>query len=432
MARPADRPNLFLSWSRDPSRLVAEALRDALPTLFLGHARPWISGRDIKPGEDWWRTTSAILGSIRAGIFVLTPENLNAPWMMFEAGAIAGKLARGKGKDKGTVFVYLIGLDPEDLEATHPLRPYQAVRSTKSETWRLMQAINGHLGTVVEEGDLRTSFDRHWRRLSGSIRVARGRVEAFQRSDSQDNPAARSDDVGKTVWSCLAPRLPLEEGIRDELRRRLRAIRELAYSLVADRFGGQGCRPHQVRTCLFLPNRDQVPYGFCELTIPRGLHDWDDPEPGDEARHRRETEISFLPNQGLVGRVFAEKLEPKVARSTSSPAAAEPDEKKPQTRPPRSQWSLDFGLTDFQKECIHPRMSWVIAFPLKKSVGGRDHIMGVLAVDGIDHPLEHDEVARLSSELIYQAIVLASALATAPLDWIQVQLREHVPHVVRE
>jgi TIR domain len=79
---------VFLSWSGERSRIMAAALRDWLP-LVLYYVRPWVSGKDIQAGERWSLEVGKKLEESNFGILCLTKDNLNAPWMLFEAGALS-------------------------------------------------------------------------------------------------------------------------------------------------------------------------------------------------------------------------------------------------------------------------------------------------------------------------------------------------------
>ena len=84
---------VFISWSGTKSRLLAEALRDWIPYV-LPSAEPWMSATDIVPGARWSIEIASQLDTANVGIICLTPENIDAPWIMFEAGALSKTLSR--------------------------------------------------------------------------------------------------------------------------------------------------------------------------------------------------------------------------------------------------------------------------------------------------------------------------------------------------
>ena len=79
--------HIFLSWSGQRSKAVAAALRSWLP-LVLPAVEPWMSEEDIQAGRRWGAEIAAALDRSSFGIIVLTAENLDASWLMFEAGAV--------------------------------------------------------------------------------------------------------------------------------------------------------------------------------------------------------------------------------------------------------------------------------------------------------------------------------------------------------
>jgi hypothetical protein len=77
---------VFISWSGERSWMMAEALRGWLP-LVLYYVKPWVSGKDIQAGERWSLEVGKELEESNFGILCLTKDNLDAGWMLFEAGA---------------------------------------------------------------------------------------------------------------------------------------------------------------------------------------------------------------------------------------------------------------------------------------------------------------------------------------------------------
>ncbi len=79
---------VFISWSGDESRQIAEALRDWLATLSES-VEPYMSARDNEAGVRWNSVISGELERSDFGILCVTPTNLQAPWLLFEAGALS-------------------------------------------------------------------------------------------------------------------------------------------------------------------------------------------------------------------------------------------------------------------------------------------------------------------------------------------------------
>src|SRR5712691_4344098 len=102
---------VFLSWSGQRSRAVAEALRDWLPDV-LQVVQPWLSSEDIPLGARWASEIARILEEADTGIICLTRDNVNSQWLNFEAGALSKQF-------KTQLCVYALDLSP--VEVSGPL-----------------------------------------------------------------------------------------------------------------------------------------------------------------------------------------------------------------------------------------------------------------------------------------------------------------------
>ncbi len=123
---------IFISWSGDRSQKIAEALKDWLPCVFQA-VRPWISTGDIQAGTRWASELAKALNEIEFGILCVTKQNVNSPWLVFEAGALS------KSVESGRVVPYLFGLAPYELSG--PLSSFQAVCADEDGTRKLIQSI---------------------------------------------------------------------------------------------------------------------------------------------------------------------------------------------------------------------------------------------------------------------------------------------------
>jgi tetratricopeptide (TPR) repeat protein len=97
-----------------------------------------MSERDLEAGKRWNEELSAKLQETHFGIICLTRENLAAPWLLFEAGALA------KSIDSASVVPVLLDVARSDL--TFPLAQFQAVESDESGMRSLAAAVNNALG----------------------------------------------------------------------------------------------------------------------------------------------------------------------------------------------------------------------------------------------------------------------------------------------
>ncbi|KUK96253.1 MAG: TIR domain-containing protein [Methanothrix sp.] len=83
-----DKTRVFISWSGSRGREVAMALQWWLPHV-ISNMDPIISEHDIKKGTLWRSELADLLKDTRFGLVCLTPENQNAPWILFESGALS-------------------------------------------------------------------------------------------------------------------------------------------------------------------------------------------------------------------------------------------------------------------------------------------------------------------------------------------------------
>jgi TIR domain len=82
---------VFISWSGVRSTAVAQTLHDWLPQV-MNAVEPWMSSEDMRKGSLWRLTLAEELESTHVGVICLTPENLRAPWLLFEAGALSKRV----------------------------------------------------------------------------------------------------------------------------------------------------------------------------------------------------------------------------------------------------------------------------------------------------------------------------------------------------
>ena len=82
----------------------------------IQRVEPWLS-EAIEKGARWGAEIARALQETHYGILCMTPENLTAPWILFEAGALS------KNVEYGRVCAYLLDVSLVDLP--RPLGQFQ-------------------------------------------------------------------------------------------------------------------------------------------------------------------------------------------------------------------------------------------------------------------------------------------------------------------
>ncbi|OJJ10695.1 hypothetical protein BKI51_12240 [Alphaproteobacteria bacterium AO1-B] len=153
---------LFISWSGPRSRHIAEALAAWLPMVFET-VKPWISSNDIEIGQRWSSEIAGQLDKTQFGIVCVTPENKTAPWIQFEAGALA------KSVDSGRVVPLLWEVRPSDLSNAGPLSQFQAKTVSNEGIRDIVLGLNKLLEDPRSEDVLNTVVDALWPKFEDQL-----------------------------------------------------------------------------------------------------------------------------------------------------------------------------------------------------------------------------------------------------------------------
>ena len=153
---------LFISWSGQRSMFVASALRKWLK-MILQAIDPFMSQVDLKAGARWNPELESELSRAVFGISCVTPNNREAPWLLFEAGALTTQV-----KKKAFLCPYLIDLDMADID--YPLAQFHAKKWDRESTLGLVHGINAALRetepkSAIADIDLDDLFKALWPKL---------------------------------------------------------------------------------------------------------------------------------------------------------------------------------------------------------------------------------------------------------------------------
>ena len=254
---------VFISWSGDRSKHIALSFKSWLSSV-IQSLEPWVSP-DIEKGTSWIETLSGKLESAKIGIICLTKDNLNAPWILFESGALSKSKA-----DLVCTFLY----DVRPVDVKYPLAKFQHTENNKEDIFKLVTTIND-LSQKVDEKKLsdealKKSFETYWGQLSDEL-------SKTPKADALQGVAQRStDDMLREVLGTVRN---LQTAVQD-LRAGMRA------SLNAQNIFSQAIQRDELIDNLVTSRRRpsigafEGPRGSEMVDNPSGLNGPSGPDPG--------------------------------------------------------------------------------------------------------------------------------------------------------
>ena len=176
---------LFISWSGEFSQKVAETLKKWIP-IIIQSVEVFYSPDDIAKGENWGNRLDKALSECGFGIICLTPENIAAPWIHFEAGALSAAL-------NARISAVMLGVNPSDLKG--PLTRYQNTVFEREDFFQLFQSINNASETPLKQEILTNAFDNAWEKLEPEVNNIIKQYAASNTILAKDNSSSDSDAI---------------------------------------------------------------------------------------------------------------------------------------------------------------------------------------------------------------------------------------------
>jgi hypothetical protein len=181
---------IFISWSGQLSNKVALVLRDWLPSVIQA-IEPYVSSEDIDKGARWTSDIAKELEASRFGLLCITPENIEAPWLNFEAGALS------KVIDKSRVCPFLFGLKRSEIR-TGPFLQFQSAIYDRDEISKLLHSVNNSIEPrCIDESRLDSVFNVWWPELQQNLNPLLAMQDSSHResTNSTDSKAAAGPSV---------------------------------------------------------------------------------------------------------------------------------------------------------------------------------------------------------------------------------------------
>ncbi|HCJ7274058.1 TPA: toll/interleukin-1 receptor domain-containing protein [Vibrio cholerae] len=186
---------VFISWSGAASHQVAKVFRDWLPSV-IQSVKPYVSSEDIDKGSRWSTDIAGELEESTYGILCVTRENLEAPWLNFEAGAL------GKSIDKSRVSPFLHKLKRSEVKG--PILQFQSTIQEKEDLFKLVKSINLACGeSGLDESRLEKVFNVWWPDLEKQLCAIETHEEASAIPNDSLESTSEIDGISEILEEIL-------------------------------------------------------------------------------------------------------------------------------------------------------------------------------------------------------------------------------------
>ncbi len=166
---------VFISWSGNKSHKVAMVFREWLPSV-IQSLIPYVSSEDIDKGARWSTDIAKELEDSTFGILCVTKDNLHAPWLSFEAGALS------KTVDKAYVSPFLFDIKRSEVDG--PMLQFQSTIFEKEDIKKLIHTLNKACG---EDGITTAMLDRAFDVWYPTLERELSQLKEISETEDNDN-----------------------------------------------------------------------------------------------------------------------------------------------------------------------------------------------------------------------------------------------------
>ena len=207
---------VFISWSGEESHAVAQVLRAQLPCI-SNAVKPFVSSEDIEKGSAWFQKVGSELEKSDFGILCLTANNQSSKWVLFEAGALAGRFSEAR------MAPLLINTTPAAIKP--PLSQFQLTDlNSRDDFLKLLTSINACLGeNALPLETLKGSFENWWNPFRQKIRSALSKLPKKEIKQTERPEKEILEEILSIVRSLRRAEPEAFPGLLEEVRRKLGA-----------------------------------------------------------------------------------------------------------------------------------------------------------------------------------------------------------------
>ena len=147
---------------------------------------PYVSSEDIDKGARWSTDIATELEDSTFGILCVTKDNLNAPWLTFEAGALS------KTMDKAFVSPFLFDIKRSEVDG--PILQFQSTIFEKEDIRKLLKTLNKACGDdKLTDERLDKAFEVWYPTLEDELNKIT--PSSKKEEDAKQKPAAQGNEI---------------------------------------------------------------------------------------------------------------------------------------------------------------------------------------------------------------------------------------------
>ncbi len=176
---------IFISWSGATSLKVAQIFREWLPSV-IQSIEPYVSSEDIDKGARWSTDIATELADSTFGILCVTKDNLEAPWLSFEAGALS------KTMEKSFVTPFLFDIKRSEVKG--PILQFQSTIFEKEDIKKMVITLNKASGdSGISETRLDNYFDVWYPTLENKLNELKSEIISINEDEEEQNSEHSSE-----------------------------------------------------------------------------------------------------------------------------------------------------------------------------------------------------------------------------------------------
>lgn len=215
---------VFLSWSGEKSHKVALVFRDWFPSV-IQSLEPYVSSEDIDKGARWSTDIAKELENSTFGILCVTRENLTAPWLTFEAGALS------KTMDKSFVSPFLF--DIKRSEVSGPILQFQSTVFERVDLLKLVKTLNRACGDEkLTDERLEKAFDVWYPTLEQQLNALRSVTEVASPQE-EDGAVPGASAILEEILDISRLNQKLLRNPESDVAKDLKGLTELVEGLIS-------------------------------------------------------------------------------------------------------------------------------------------------------------------------------------------------------